>query len=426
MNWKQRIKGVFGRLLYVFIGAVIATLVIAATLSINPSAQKFGQIIHIIQDNSIYISDDEAGDELYDKAVEAVLKEIGDKNAKYLSSEEYSLMQQGDTPKSYTGIGTGVSWYEEGDVKGVFIEELFDGPAKQAGVKVKDIIIRVNGQSYNSLEEYVNELLGPAGTFVTITIRRNATELGNLTLERDYAKRQNVTSEILPDGVIYVKLKQFISSSAKEIESHIKSRVAELKEQGIEPIGLIIDERYNPGGLLTQAHEVTDLLVPIGKKTVITDGRVDEMDLEFIAEREPLFPKNFPVVILVNDYCASACEILAGAAKRHRVAKIVGLPTYGKGSVQSFIPLYDGSALKLTTALYFAGGDVPVDGNPVIPDFNVGNPEKTRDEVVEHRILINSLDLENDEQLARAHWWILFADGINPDWRYNSIGGPDL
>jgi len=417
---------VLGRLLYVFIGAVVATFVIAVTLSINPAAQKFGHIISIIQEDSIYTADGAFGEELYEVAVEAVLSEIGDKHAAYLSAEEYSLMQQSDTPQSYTGIGIGVVWYEEGNVKGLFIEELFDGTAKAGGLKVRDIITKVEGESYDSIDQYVNRIRGPVGTFVTVTIRRNDTELGDLTLARDYTTRQNVTSAILSDGVIYVKLKQFISNSAEKIESHIESRIAELEEQGIEPVGLIIDGRYNPGGLLTQAHEVTDLFVPKGKKTVITDGRVDEMDLEFIAERDPLFPKNFPIVILVNDYCASACEILAGATKRHRVAKIVGIPTYGKGSVQSFVRLFDGSALKLTTALYFAGGDVPVDGNPITPDFNVGNSEKTRDEVIEHRTLINSLDLENDEQLAKAHWWILFADGINPDWRYNAIGGPHL
>jgi carboxyl-terminal processing protease len=426
MNWKQRVKGVLGRLLYVFIGAIVATLVIATTLSINLDAQKFGHIISIIQEGSIYASDDAIGEKLYEIAVESVLREIGDKHAAYLSAEEYSLMQQDDSPVPYTGIGIGVLWHKEGNIKGLFIEEVFDGPAKEAGLKVKDIITKIEGQSYDSIDQYVNRIRGPAGTFVTITIRRNGTELGDLTLERDYATRQNVTSAILPDGVIYVRLKQFISTSTEEIESHIESRIAELEMQNIEPIGLIIDGRYNPGGLLTQAHEVTDLFIPKGKKTVITDGRSDEMDMEFVAEREPLFPENFPIVILVNDYCASACEILAGATKRHRVAKIVGIPTYGKGSVQSFVPLYDGSALKLTTALYFAGGDVPVDGNPITPDFDVGNPEKTRDEVVEHRLLINSLDLENDEQLAKAHWWILFADGINPGWRYNAIGGPHL
>lgn len=427
MNWKKKLKGTLGRLLYVFAGAVVATVVISTNLSIDYSAQKFGHVIDIIEKS--YVEPDKVSNEgvLYEIAVNSILEKIGDKHGRYISREEYKAMQEEGNPAGYAGVGIEISWYDNRNVKGVFVNEVYDGPAKAAGIKVKDIITKVDGESYDSVEQYVEKIKGPSGTFVTVTINRFGSDLGELTIERDYTHRQNVFSTVLPNNVIYVRIRNFIGNTVEEVEEHISNRIGEMEG---DPIGIIVDGRYNPGGYLSQAHAVSDLFIPKDLQTVTTDGRDDyDMDMEFVAEREPLFPENFPVVILTNGYCASACEILAASTQHHQVSKIVGTKTYGKGSVQSIIPLGDGSAIKLTTALYYAGGEIKVDGNPVEPDItvNLTHIPNTPEEHAETRILISSVDLEHDPQLKAAWDWIIYAHGITPEWRYtNQTDGPNL
>ena len=246
------------------------------------------------------------------------------------------------------------------------ISPLKGTPAFRAGIKAGDMIIKVEGKSTKdmTLMEAVNKLRGPAGTPVTITVIRNRKILPDITLTRQKIELPAVQdTHMIEGGIGYIRLVEFRAGAAKELQAALRK----LQGEGLK--GLILDLRNNPGGLLEEGVAVASEFLPEGKLIVSTRGRTAESDHKFFS-RDPNYT-NIPLVLLVNGFSASASEILSGAMQDWKRAIIIGTKTYGKASVQTVIPLGDGSALRLTTAKYFTPKGRDIHKTKIVPDIIV-------------------------------------------------------
>jgi carboxyl-terminal processing protease len=231
----------------------------------------------------------------------------------------------------------------------VIITPLPDTPAYRKGILPGDKIIKINGQNAQgiSIHDAVEKLRGKPGTKVTITIFREGDKAPrDYTLVREIIKIQSVRSRMLPDAIGYIRLNEFIEPSAPDLLRELKV----LEKDGMT--SLILDLRNNPGGLLTSAVDVTSLFLGNSKLIVYTEGRSNPRQ-DFLSFDEKAPYQDLPLAVLVNRGSASGSEIVAGAFQDHKRAVLVGAETFGKGSVQSIIPMDDGSALRLTTAKYY-------------------------------------------------------------------------
>jgi len=244
-------------------------------------------------------------------------------------------------------------------------------PAYRAGLEAGDKIIKINDESTKNMTlfEAVKLLRGKKGTDVTITIvREGLAEPKDFTLTRDVIKLQSVKSKLMDEHYGYIRITQFQENTARELTKALK---ALNKESGGTLQGLILDLRNNPGGLLDQAIDVADTFLDSGK-IVYTDGRVPSQKMEFFAHpQKEKYP--YPMIVLVNGGSASASEIVAGALQDHHRAVVLGTQTFGKGSVQTIIPLDDGSGLKLTTAHYFTPSGRVIQAEGIKPDIEISN-----------------------------------------------------
>jgi carboxyl-terminal processing protease len=215
------------------------------------------------------------------------------------------------------------------------------------------------------LTEAVKLLRGPKGTSVTITVMRDSFEKPKeFTITRDIIELKSATSRMLLDGIGYVRLRQFSENTAKELEDSLN----DLEAKSMEAV--ILDLRNNPGGLLQSAADVSDKFLEEGKLIVSIEGRKKSQNTSFWAHDSLTHP-NYPMAILVNHGSASASEIVAGALQAHSRAIVIGTQTYGKGSVQSVIPLSDNSGLRLTTAKYFTPDGRSIHEKGITPDIIV-------------------------------------------------------
>lgn len=276
----------------------------------------------------------------------------------------------------YDGIGVVVS---PGDDGYITVVSPFQGsPGFEAGIKPNDKILKVDGIEYSAeeLEEAVSNIRGEAGTSVVLTIRRD-TETFDVSIERRKIVLEAVSSEILDNDIGYVQMTSFDQDVAMELRTHL----SELESQGIE--GLIIDLRYNGGGYLNQCLMVTDMLIGEGiiVKTKDNAGNVD-------IERSDADKIDYPLVLIVNEGSASASEILTGAVKDNEEGIVVGTTTFGKGLVQTMLPLvaFDESGFKLTVEQYFTPNDHYINEIGIEPDIIIENDDET----------------EEDEQLNKA------------------------
>ncbi|MEE8282227.1 MAG: S41 family peptidase, partial [candidate division NC10 bacterium] len=217
-----------------------------------------------------------------------------------------------------------------------------------------------------TLIEAVHKLRGPKGSEVTITILRETQEPFDVSITRDIIKVDSVRTSDLGEGIGYIRLISFQERTGRDLEGALE----ELQEKQMR--GLILDLRNNPGGLLSQAVQVADLFLEKGKLIVYTEGRAKNQSLRFVDEHNN--PPNFPMVVLVNKGSASASEIVAGALQDHQRAVLLGTQTFGKGTVQTVIPLNDGSGLRLTTAKYFTPNHRGIEGAGLTPDIVVERP----------------------------------------------------
>lgn len=304
----------------------------------------FGRVLSLVEEQ--YVGDLES-DELVENAIAGLLQTL-DPHSNYLNPESFSEMRDEQRGK-FSGLGIQIT--KRGTDKPLTIIAPIDGtPASRAGLQSGDVIAKIEGEPTIELtvQDAVRLLKGPKGSEVTITIQRpGLDEAFDVTIGRDDIPIESIrVFHMLPDGVGYVRIANFTSTTATELDAAL----ADLKEHGMER--LLLDLRGNPGGLLEQAVQVSDRFVDEGDKIVFTRGRVAGSNQDYFAQRSA-DKINLPLVVLVNGSSASASEIVSGAIQDHDLGLVVGETTFGKGLVQRVIPLRDGGALAVTTAKYF-------------------------------------------------------------------------
>ncbi len=319
----------------------------------------FASVLDLIQRDYVETVEPQ---KIIEGAIQGMLNAL-DPHSSYMKPDEYKELQV-ETKGSFSGIGIEIS-QKEGVL--TVVSPIEGTPADKAGLKPNDKIIKIGDKSTKdmTLTEAVKLLRGPKGTEVSISIFRDGlTELKEITLKRDVIPIKSVRFERLEDGYGYIRISNFLTKTIDDF----KAALAALEEQG-DIKGLILDMRNNPGGLLEQAVKISDEFLDEGL-VVYTDGRVENQRMKFMAY--PNGQKNhYPIVVLVNEGSASASEIVAGALQDHKKAIVIGTQTFGKGSVQTVIPLPDGSAVRLTTARYYTPNGRSIQAKGITPDIIV-------------------------------------------------------
>ena len=381
------------RLLFVAILFLVITAAVLGKWSIpQVSAEAkayedlktFTEVLTSVRQN--YVEETKPKDLIYN-AVRGMLRSL-DPHSAFLTPEDYKEMQV-DTKGEFGGLGIQISIR---DSMLTVISPIEDTPAWRAGIKAGDMIVKIEDESTKdmTLQEAVKRMRGQKGTEITITIaRKGEKEHWDVTIIRDIIKIKSIKSNVLEEDIGYVKIRQFQERTAKDLVKTLK----ELDEQGID--SLVLDLRNNPGGLLSSAIDVAGNFLPRGQLVVYTKSRAGGKT-EYRTRTASMFSK--PMVVLVNQGSASASEIVAGAIKDWKRGIILGTQTFGKGSVQSVIPLSDGSGLRLTTARYYTPNGISIQNTGITPDIEV--KIKPVDGVKEH-VIIREKDLkghlENDQ-----------------------------
>ena len=321
----------------------------------------FGEVLEKIKEDFV---DDVNESEMMDSAINGVLQSL-DPYSAYMSPELFKEMQT-DTRGEFGGLGIEIGM-ESGLVK--VIAPIDDTPAAKVGIKAGDYIVKIGNDQVQgkSLMEAVKLMRGPIGTSVELTIRRkNVKKSLKFVITRKIIEIKSVNSEILgkSKNLGYIRLKSFNENSDKQFLNIVKKFE---KDSKIE--GYILDLRNNPGGLLTQAINITDFFLNDGE-IVSTKGRKVSETRRFFAKKGDEI-KGKPIIVLINNGSASASEIFAGALKDHKRAIILGENTYGKGSVQSIIPLKNGGGMRLTISKYYLPSGKSISDVGVIPDIFV-------------------------------------------------------
>jgi carboxyl-terminal processing protease len=340
-------------------GAVLADRETSATDLPLEDLRMFTDVLERIKKDYVEQVDDT---DLLENAVRGMLAGL-DPHSSFLDVDDFRELQVG-TSGEFGGLGIEVGM-EDGFVK--VIAPIDDTPAQKAGVEAGDLIIRLDDKPVKgmTLSEAVKVMRGKKGSEILLTIvREGADKPLNITVVRDIIRVKSVKRRMLDDGFGYVRITQFQSKTAQNLSEAISG----LKTTSGAPLrGLVLDLRNNPGGVLNAAVEVSDAFLDDGL-VVYTDGRIRDSKLRFNATPGDLV-NGAPIVVLVNGGSASASEIVAGALQDHQRAVIMGEPTFGKGSVQTILPLNDGSAIKLTTARYFTPSGRSIQAEGVLPDI---------------------------------------------------------
>jgi carboxyl-terminal processing protease len=299
---------------------------------------------------------------LLESAIRGMLSGL-DPHSTYLDPEAYQELQEGTTGE-FGGLGIEVGM-EDGFIK--VIAPIDDTPAQKAGIKPGDLIVRINDTSIKdlSLGDAVKMMRGKPGTDIRLTIiREGQKEPLKITITRAVVKVQSVKSRILEPHFGYIRISHFQSHTGEDLnEALVKLK----EENGRDLKGLILDLRNNPGGILGSAVAAADIFLDRGL-IVYTKGRATDSEMRFNAMSADLL-KNAPMVVLVNGGSASASEIVAGALQDHKRAVIMGSKTFGKGSVQTILPMNNNAALKLTTALYYTPSGRSIQAEGITPDI---------------------------------------------------------
>ena len=320
----------------------------------------FGEVM---ERSKISYVEDITDKQLVEAAINGMLTAL-DPHSGYLNEDDFKYMSE-QTKGKFGGLGIEITM-ENGLVK--IISPIDDTPAAKAGIKAGDYITEIEGETVigQTLNDVVNKLRGKVGTKVQITIRRANEKPFNVKLKRAEIKIQSVKSEIKNDDVLYIRISSFNEDIDDKIAEIIKDTQKKLKNK---VTGIVLDVRNNPGGLLEQAVGVSDLFLERGE-IVSTRSRNAEDTVKFSATSGDV-AKNLPIVVLINEGSASASEILAGALQDHRRAVILGEKSFGKGSVQTVIPLRNNAAMKLTTARYYTPSGRSIQAKGIEPDIVV-------------------------------------------------------
>ncbi len=319
----------------------------------------FGDVFERVRADYV---DEVTDEELIESAIRGMLTEL-DPHSSYMDADQFKDMQE-QTRGEFGGLGIQVTM-EEGFVK--VVAPIDDTPASRAGLKSGDFIIAVDGESVLglTLDEAVDLLRGPVQSEITITVQRKDQDPFDVTLVRDVIKVESVRSRV--EGEIgYIRISQFNEQSTTGLEKAIAEIKAEL---GDKLIGIVLDLRNNPGGLLSEAISVSDTFLEQGE-IVSTRGRHED-DMQRYNARPGDLIDGLPLVVLINDGSASASEIVAGALQDHHRAIIMGTRSFGKGSVQTIIPLPGHGAMRLTTSRYFTPSGTSIQAKGIVPDIEV-------------------------------------------------------
>ncbi len=353
----------------------------------------FSDVLNIVQDN--YVEKIDLKKLMYG-AVSGMLREL-DPHSSFLKPEEYKELQV-ETKGKFGGLGIEISM-KDGIL--TVVSPLEGTPADKAGIQAGDQIVRIDDQPTQdmSLTEAVQKMRGAKGTKVKLTIvRKGERKPLEFELVRDTISIQSVKWRTLEPGYGYVRISSFQSGTVNDL----RKALDQLESDNHPLQGLVLDLRNDPGGLLDQAVEVADEFIDEGL-IVYTGGRLDNQKMRFEAHKNSK-PRNFPIVVLVNSGSASASEIVAGALQDHKRAIILGEPTFGKGSVQTVIPMSDGSALRLTTSLYYTPSGRSIQAKGIEPDILVKKEtsQKAEDDGTDEIRRVREKDLPRHMETKKA------------------------
>lgn len=323
----------------------------------------FTEVFANIKNNYVEPVDDRT---LLDNAIRGMLAGL-DPHSSYLDKDAFEELQVGTTGE-FGGLGIEVGM-EDGFVK--VISPIDDTPAQKAGIEAGDLIIRLNETPVKglTLKEAVDIMRGEPGSKIVLTVVREGQDKPlKITIERAIIKVKSVKSKNFDHGFAYLRITQFQSNTT----DNLIEAIDKLKEENDGSLnGLVLDLRNNPGGVLNAAVGVSDAFLEKGL-IVYTEGRVDDSELKFKATPTDIL-KGAPLVVLINGGSASASEIVAGALQDHKRAVIMGTKSFGKGSVQTIIPMKDDTALKLTTARYYTPSGRSIQAEGIVPDIKLEN-----------------------------------------------------
>lgn len=406
---KKKSKAEFTALLTFLLGV---TLVLTNGFSARIFAQSderelfeqiepIGDVLSEILKNYVYEPD-------VDKAVEGALMGIMgslDKNSSYVPAPNLKAMQE-DTSGEFEGIGVHIQQNDEGNI--VILRPIAGAPAAAAGLRSGDVIMAIDGVSAEGMDPSAaaRRIKGPRGQIVHLSIVRANAETETFEEMEFDIKRGKIPidsvleARMLDGGIGYIRISDFKRKTADDVRREIRA----FKKDGLK--SLIIDLRWNPGGLLTASRDLCELFLP--KNTLVTytrgrqtgAGRYME-DMRLYTQRKPIVPGTMPILLLVGQSSASSAEIVTGALQFYARAIVVGEKTYGKGSVQTIIPLRrpKGSALRLTTALYYTPAEVTIDGIGILPDVAVPMPLDQQGALLDqmYRSYATDLDLQDKQ-----------------------------
>ena len=319
----------------------------------------FGDVFQRVRANYVESTTDK---ELIEAAINGMLTSL-DPHSTYLPDDNFKKVQQ-QTSGKFGGLGIEVTM-EDGFLK--VVSPIDDTPAFDAGLQPEDLILSVDGDSIVgvTLSEAVEKLRGPIGSKVEITVQRADEEPFDVTITRDEIKIRSVRSRLY-DDIGYIRLTTFSEQTTPGLKKAVKDLT---EEAGGSLTGIVLDLRNNPGGLLSEAIKVSDAFLERGE-IVSTRGR-DNSDMQHAYARPGDITDGLPVVVLINSGSASASEIVAGALKDHRRAILMGTRSFGKGSVQTIMPMPGHGAIRLTTARYYTPSGVSIQAKGIAPDIEV-------------------------------------------------------
>lgn len=361
----------------------------ADTKDIYKNIEVFTEVLRQIEDNYVEPQDSQ---ELIYGAIKGMVQSL-DPHSSFMTKQEHQELMI-ETKGSFSGVGIEISIRD----KVLTVVAPIEGtPAYEAGIKAGDKIIKIEEKSTRgmTLTDAVKNIRGKKGTKVKLTIMREDEEKPlEFVITRDVIPLRSVRALMLAPDIGYVRISNFQSKTARDLSGALKKL-----EKNVTLKGLILDLRNNPGGLLSQAIEVADLFLDSGI-IVSTKGRNSSQDMQVLAKKNDS-EGNYPIVVLVNEGSASAAEIVAGALQDNKRALLLGTKTFGKGSVQTILPLSDGSGLRLTTARYYTPSGRSIQLSGIMPDIEVKFiPPKKEEEGKQKFIREKDLQghMENDTQ----------------------------
>lgn len=326
---------------------------------------KQESVMQIAQRDFLYEADEKV---MLEGALQGTLKALGDPYTQFLTKEEFESLMQ-DTEGSYEGIGVYITAGDDNKI--IIVSPIEDTPAEKAGLKTGDKITRINGIEYSAdqIDAAVKVMKGEPGTSVTLTIQRAASDgtqnVSDIVINREKIRIKTIKPAMLGDDIGYIRVTTFDMQTAKDF----KAAYATLKNKGLK--GLVIDLRFNPGGMINTTVEILDIFMGEG---IVTYTKTKAGEIEYFKSDENM--DDIPIVMLINEGSASASEIMAGAMKDTKRAVLVGNKTFGKGIVQKVQRFGDdGEGIKMTISEYFTPAGINIHGIGIEPDIEIQLPE---------------------------------------------------